>query len=210
MFSSILQPILLCFISVALIGCVTKFEANLVDPLAKLSALAVPFPDSSPLLVPYSTMEDIVASLDVFDGVKDTGRMRLEYARSFVSGGFDDPWIGKDWIDLFEGDGDYIAVAVEKMPEHVPLKVKVIYWVATPPVGYKGSVYEAPRYRYEYFYQLGEKGWMKARRTVKTGTKLGDRVYSSDGRNAAKVGKGQVVSDEVYSTGDKMPGNKVD
>jgi hypothetical protein len=120
------------------------------------------------------SMEEIVLSMNFLR--RDDP---FELMRYWVGEGFDGVWKGADWIDLFEGEGEYAPIAVEKMPSVGRTNVKVIIWVRKAVAG-NASPYTSPYLRHEYTLELERDGWRRKGKLVKPGPDSGDRVYLYD------------------------------
>ncbi len=122
------------------------------------------------------TIEEIVLSMNFLQRPDP-----FEMMRYWVSQGYDGQWKGEDWIDLFEGEGEFSPLAVEKIPCSSPLKVKVIIWIRDE-IEYKDLSYNAPFVRYEYTLELEKEGWRKHALIRKSKLDGSDRIYLYDSR----------------------------
>ncbi len=122
------------------------------------------------------TIEEIVLSMNFLQRPDP-----FEMMRYWVSQGFEGQWKGEDWIDLFEGEGEFSPLAVEKIPCSSPLKVKVIIWIRDE-IEFKALSYNAPFVRYEYTLELEKEGWRKHALIRKSKLDETDRVYLYDSR----------------------------
>lgn len=134
------------------------------------------FKSSNKITKVNPTMEEIVLSMSFLQRPDP-----FEMMRYWVSQGFEGQWKGENWIDLFEGEGEFSPLAVEKIPYSAPLNVKVIVWCRDESE-FKALSYNAPFVRYEYTFELEKDGWRK--RTLIRKSKLNDtdRVYLYDSR----------------------------
>lgn len=116
----------------------------------------------------------------------------LEIRHIWFNSGHDEESKGEDWIDLFQGDGEYQAIAIERLQKHDPLKVRVITWIRKNGP-WKNSPYELPFLRHEYYLDCEQDGWRKRRKVVKSGAGTMDRTYSYDSFTVSTPGKGRVL-----------------
>jgi hypothetical protein len=160
---------------VGISGCETLREPpDMVEPLSIHDSN--PFKPGHEIKRSDPSIEEIVLSMN-FLRREDP----FELMRYWVDEGFDGVWKGADWIDLFEGEGEYPPIAVEKIPSVGRTTVKVIVWVRKAVAG-DGSPYTSPYLRHEYILELEGDGWRRKEKLVKLGPASGDRVYLYDAR----------------------------
>ena len=135
------------------------------------------------------TMEEIALSMNFLRREDPLALMRY-----WVSEGFKGIWKGDDWINLFEGEGDYSPIAIEKIRNSQPLNVKVITWIRKSGA-YSGSSYMIPYLRHEYTLQLEPEGWRKKNKIIKAGPSSNDRVYPYDARTLRPSVKAKKITD---------------
>ena len=163
-------------LSVGTTGCRSSQNSQFNEPEPLTIDDLNPFKATHPIVENNPSMEKIVQSMN-FLRREDP----FEMMRYWVAQGFNGEWKGDDWIDLFEGDGEYQPIAIERIPNSEPLTVKVITW-ARKSGPRDGSPYDIPYLRHEYLLELEKEGWRRKQKTIKPGPSVNDHIYLYDSR----------------------------